>query len=548
MLFVKKSLPRLQSFARLARRGIRAPQGSSARLCRASLAIVVLAAPAAAWASATQSVDDVDPTTGERIAFGFADVNRIAESLAQKPYEPDRPELPEGFKNLQYDDYRDIRFRPQKNIWADAGVPFQVQLFPRGFLFRDRVRVNIIDDSGVHPLEFSRDLFDYGKNQVPAQLPSDFGFAGFRILYPLHRADQLDEVAVFLGASYFRAIGQHQNYGVSARGLAIDTGLQTPEEFPVFREFWIQQPRPDDTSLVVFALLDSQRATGAYRFVIQPGLQTVVGVKARLTLREAVGKLGIAPLTSMFYHGESTDRFMDDFRPEVHDSDGLIIESGTGERIWRPLANPLKLGITAFQVSSPRGFGLMQRDRDFGHYQDTEALYHTRPSAWVEVIGDWGDGVVELVEIPSPSERNDNIVAYWTPAKQPPPMTPAEFEYRLHFALNPEAHLKGGRALATRIGAGGTDVPVHARRKFVIDFVGNAVERLDPEATNVEGVCNTSSGQITQPVVHPNRFLNSWRLFFELTPQENQAADLRCFLRRDKDILTETWVYKWLPN
>jgi glucans biosynthesis protein len=515
-----------------------------------SFMFLLLTLPAGATASALQAAEEV-ATTGERTAFGFADVNRIAESLAQKPYEPDRPELPEGFRNLQYDDYRDIRFRPEKNIWVDAGLPFQIQLFPRGFLFRDRVRINIIDDTGVHPLSFSRDMFDYGKNQVPAQLPADFGFAGFRILYPLHRADHLDEVAVFLGASYFRAIGQNQNYGVSARGLAIDTGLEQPEEFPVFREFWIQRPGPDDTALVVFALLDSQRATGAYRFVIQPGLQTVVGVKARLTLREAVNKLGIAPLTSMFYHGESTDRYMDDFRPEVHDSDGLIIESGSGERIWRPLANPLKLQITSFQVSSPRGFGLMQRDRDFDHYQDTEALYHTRPSVWVETVGDWGNGVVELVEIPSPSERNDNIVAFWTPATQPQPMMPAEFEYRLHYALDPEARLKGGRTYATRIGAGGTDVPIHARRKFVIDFIGPAVQRLDPRVAKVgkvEGVCNTSSGQITDPVAHHNQFLEGWRLFFELTPQENQPADLRCFLRRDKDILTETWVYKWVPN
>src|SRR5690606_29217280 len=261
------------------------PQGGwHVHVMQKSLMFLLLAAPTIAMASAVVQTDqDVDPTTGERTAFGFADVNRIAESLAQKPYEPDRPELPEGFRNLEYDDYRDIRYRAQRNIWVDAGLPFQIQLFPRGFLFRDRVRINVVDDSGVHPIQFERDMFDYGRNQVPAELPADFGFAGFRILYPLHREDRLDEVGVFLGASYFRAIGQNQNYGVSGVGLAIATGLERPEEFPVFREFWIQRPKPDDTALVVFALLDSQRATGAYRFIIQPGLQTVVGVKARLT-------------------------------------------------------------------------------------------------------------------------------------------------------------------------------------------------------------------------------------------------------------------------
>lgn len=498
-------------------------------------------------AVAQQPVGDAEPETVESRTFGFDDVSRRAAELAQQPYKPDRPELPAAFKGLQYDQYRDIRFRPAKNIWRDEPIPFQIQLFHRGFLFLDRVTINLIDEGGTHPLAFSRNLFDYGKNEVPPELPNELGFAGFRILYPLHREDRMDEIVVFLGASYFRAIGQHQNYGVSARGLAIDTGLPTPEEFPVFREFWIQKPGPDDTEITVYALLDSKRATGAYRFQVKPGLQTVIDVKARITLREKVEKLGIAPLTSMFYHGENTDRFMDDFRPEVHDSDGLLIVTGSGERIWRPVVNPLKLQITRFAVTDPRGFGLFQRDRVYDHYQDTEALYHTRPSAWVETIGKWGKGFVELVEIPSQSERNDNLVAYWTPAQPLPPDTPAEFQYRLHFGLNPEAQLKGGRTIATRIGAGGTDVPDHSRRKFVIDFVGPALEKLGPEA-NVEAVCNTSSGRITEAVAHPNPYLDGWRLFFELIPEQRKSADLRCFLRRDKDILTETWVFTWAPK
>lgn len=495
-----------------------------------------------------QPARDAEPAAVERQAFGFADVNRLAEELSREPYEPDRPELPDAFKDLQYVDYRDISFRREKTFWREEPSPFQMQLFARGFLFNDRVTINIVDESGARPLVFSRDLFDYGRNPVPAELPQDLGFAGFRILYPLNREDAFDEVAVFLGASYFRAIGQHQNYGVSARGLAIDTGLDTPEEFPVFREFWIVKPNPDDTEITVFALLDSERAAGAYRFLIRPGLHTVIDVKARVTLRQGVEKLGIAPLTSMFYHGEVTNRFMDDFRPEVHDSDGLVIESGSGERIWRPAVNPVNLQITPFEVSSPRGFGLMQRDRDFDHYQDTEAIYHTRPSVWVEAIGDWGNGVVELVEIPSHSERNDNLVAFWTPGVPLEPGSTVDAEYRLHFALNPEARLQGGRAIATRIGAGGTDVPVHSRRKFVIDFTGPALQRLDPESEKVEAVCNTTSGRIEHAVAHHNQFLDGWRMFFELTPEEGQPADLRCFLRRGKDILTETRVFKWVPN
>jgi glucans biosynthesis protein len=511
-------------------------------------AAVVIAMFAAELAPGMQTAEQPTPAMTEQQSFGFEDVFKRAQELAERPYQPDRPELPPVFKEMQYDQYRDIRFRPDRNLWTNESLPFQLQFFSRGFLYADRVTINVVDGQTVNRVPFSRDLFDFGKNQVPGALPADMGFAGFRILHPLNVEERLDEVAVFLGASYFRAIGQNQNYGVSARGLAIDTGLEKPEEFPVFREFWIRKPGPDDTDITLFALLDSQRVTGAYRFVIRPGLQTVVDVRARVLMREPVDKLGIAPLTSMFYHGEVTDRFMDDFRPEVHDSDGLLIESGRGERIWRPAVNPVRLQITPFEVTNPRGFGLMQRDREYGHYQDTEAVYHTRPSVWVEAKGMWGQGFVELVEIPSHSERNDNLVAFWTPAKPLEAGETLDVEYRLHFALDYEARLLGGRAIASRIGAGGTDVPDHSRRKFVIDFVGRSLKRLDPDATNVEAVCNTSSGEITHSVAHYNRFTDGWRLFFELIPEAEQPADLRCFLRRGQDVLTETWVFKWAPS
>jgi len=510
-------------------------------------AILMLASAGLAGKAPAQTVEPSQPAGPTVEPFGFDDVYLRALELAEDPYQPDRPPLPPGFRDLQYDQYRDIRFRQDRSVWRGE-ASFQLQLFSRGFLYQDRVRINVITDGDTEPLAFSRDFFDFGKNEVPPGPLGDMGFAGFRILYPLHGDERYDEVAVFLGASYFRAVGQQQNYGISARGLAIDTGLGTPEEFPVFREFWISKPPPNGEFLEVFALLDSKRATGAYQFRIRPGQDTVVDVTARINLRAPVEKLGIAPLTSMFYHGENTDRFIDDFRPEVHDSDGLVIAGGSGERVWRPLNNPESLQITTFGADNLRGFGVLQRDRDFDHYQDTEAIYHTRPSAWVEAVGGWGKGSVELVEIPTDSERNDNIVAFWKPAVPVEPGNPLHVEYRLHFSLNPESQLKGGRTLATRIGAGGTDVPDYSRRKFVLDFAGHAVEGLDPENPNVQPVCNASSGEIAQQVAHHNRFTGGWRLFFELVPESGQAADLRCFLRRGRDVLTETWVYRWLPN
>ncbi len=483
----------------------------------------------------------------QRIQFSFADVNRRAQELAAQPFEPDRPELPEAFRGLSYDRYRDIRFRPERSLWRGEGLPFQMRLFPRGFMFLERVKMNIINGNGVTPLAFDRELFDYGRNEVPEQLPADLGFAGLKFLYPLHRDDRFDEVAVFLGASYFRAIGQNQAYGLSARGLAIDTGLATQEEFPVFREFWIEKPSKDATELTLYAVMDSRRATGAYRFVIRPGLQTVMEVKTHMYMREPVEKLGVAPLTSMFYHGELTERYMADFRPEVHDSDGLLIETGSGERIWRPLINPRGLRISTFQVTDPKGFGLLQRDRVFDHYQDLEAQYHTRPSAWIEPLAKWGQGQVELVEIPSGSERYDNIVAFWVPAKPTEAGQELEFEYRIRFALDPEARLRGGRTIATRIGAGGTDEPDLDRRKFVIDFAGENLKGLEAEAP-MEAVVNASSGGLINVVAHKNPYTEGWRVFFEIMPDSDQPVDLRCFLKLGADVLTETWSFQWRPE
>jgi periplasmic glucans biosynthesis protein len=480
-------------------------------------------------------------------AFTFASVVRRAAELAQDPYERDAPELPEAFASLDYDGFRDIRFRPDHSLWRQDALPFQLQFFHRGFMFQDRVTINVIDGGAVSPVEFSTQLFDYGKNSVPEQIPHDLGFAGLRLLYPINHDDLFDEVAVFLGASYFRAVAQNLNYGITTRGLAIDTGLSTREEFPLFREFWIEKPAEDAVEITVYALMDSPSVAGAFRFVIKPGLETTMEVKNHLYFRDSVQKVGIAPLTSMFMHGELTERFMDDFRPEVHDSDGLIIETGTGERIWRPLINPLGLRISTFQVESPRLFGLLQRDRDFAHYQDLEAHYHNRPSALVEPIGDWGKGVVELVEIPSTSERYDNIVAFWTPERGVEAGDEMEFAYLLRYSADPEERLTGGRTLSTRIGGAGTDELDSDRRKFVVDFVGENLSKLPPD-TPVMAKVTTSSGELSPPIAQHNPETGGWRLFFELTPEPGRSAELRGFLSEGSDVLSETWSFEWIPQ
>ena len=509
----------------------------------ALLAGVVCASPMASL-SAPNAPEATSTATPPPKRFNFADVRRRAEVLATQTYQTPSGNLPDFLKNLDYDQYRDIRFRADKSLWRDAGLPFEIQFAPMGFLFNRQVTINVIEDGGGKLVEYTNDLFDYGANKVPDNLPKDLGFAGFKVLYPLHTDSKYDEVAVFLGASYFRAIGQNQSYGLSARGLGIDTGLPKPEEFPWFREFWLEKPDKDATELTVYALLDSPSVAGAYRFVIKPGVATQMEVKASLFFRDKVQKIGLAPLTSMFYHGALNERFFDDFRPQVHDSDGLLMATGNGEWIWRPLNNPARLRLSAFQDNNPRGFGLLQRSRAFDDYQDLEAHYHRRPGVWIEPQGDWGKGSVQLIEIPSDAERYDNIAAFWTPEKPVEPGQPLDYSYRLSFFLDLPNLSPGGRTLATRIGAGGAGDLNPERRRFVIDFGGEALAKLAEDAP-LQAVVSASSGQVANVVAHKNPYTNGWRVSFELLPEGDNPADLRCFLKLGDHVLTETWSYQW---
>ena len=468
------------------------------------LLCVVLTSDAAELVTTSPQTQQEQATSAEPNAqFGFAQVQQRAAQLAAKPYVADRPPLPDSLRKLSYDDYRDIRFKPEKSLWRDERLAFEVQSFLRGFIYAERVRINSITNGKVEALDYKSDLFNFGHVAIPEGLPADLGFAGFRLHYPLNREDSRDEVAVFLGASYFRFLGQQQHYGLSARGLAIDTALSSGEEFPVFREFWLQKPEQRATEITVYALLDSPRVTGAYRFAIKPGLRTLIEVKAHLYFRDKIAKLGIAPLTSMFLHGKTTERYVNDFRPEVHDSDGLLIATRAGERIWRPLVNPKSLRISAFQTPGLQGFGLLQRERRYSQYEDLEAHYQLRPSVWIEPIGDWGKGVVELVEIPSPSERHDNIVAYWVPEHAPKAGQELVFEYRLRAALEWEGDTAGARVIATRIGAGGAREENSDPRKFVIDFFGPALKSLAEDQV-LEAAVTASKGKLSKPIVQFN--------------------------------------------
>ena len=504
--------------------------------CTAILALALLAAAAPTGAAPSPAAT---PIAG----FDFDDVAAEAKQLADEPFKAP-PQVPEWLTKLNYDQWRDIRFRTDQTVWREPPGPFQVQFFHPGLYYDRTVAVNIINGKKAKPLPFSPSQFDYGRNDFASKVPQSLGYAGLRLHAPFKTPKYYDEVIVFLGATYFRAVGRDQVFGLSARGIAIDTALSSGEEFPYFREFWLQTPTAKDKEAVVYALLDSPSLTGAYRFAITPGEQTVVETQGRLFLRKPPQKIGFAPLTSMFYHGENTARPFDDFRPEVHDSDGLLISSGNGEWLWRPLDNPEKLEVSAFRTPALRGFGLIQRDRDFRSYEDLETRPDLRPSAWVVPYGDWGSGHVELIEIPTKSDANDNVVAYWVPDQQPKMGEPYDFGYTLSWYGDDPKRPPHGSVTATRRD------DHEGSKRFVVDFGGKALEAV-PGDQILRGDVTVASGDDAAEVVDQhvvkNPVTGGWRLTFRLKPKTSGAIDLRAYLDQGSETLTETWTYLLHP-
>lgn len=475
-------------------------------------------------------------------SFSFASLRQRARELAQKEYKPETgPELPDYLKKLTYDDFQGIRFLPQDGPWEGDGLRFTFQFFHEGFLYHDPVRVYLVDQGKVSEFKFSPNQFDYGRNRFPRPVPPDLHFAGLRVLYPLNSPGKQDEVAAFLGASYFRVIGAQQRYGASFRGLAIDTAEPTGEEFPRFTDFWIQKPGQADTSVTLYALLNSPSVAGAYRLIIHPGKATQVEVQSSLFFRKVPTKLGLAPMSSMFLMGENRTTYIPDFRPEVHDSDGLLIQSNTERCLWRPLSNPEKKPvISRFPQNTFVGFGLLQRDRQFSHYQDLAGRYELRPSLWAQPRKGFGAGTIELVEIPSPNEYNDNIVAYCVPGEKPVRGQELQCAYELYACLNEPESCRLLRVEATRI------APEHAQSpaRFVIDFNGQDLPPL-PADSPVEATVWASRGKVKNLVTEKNEVTGGWRVFFDVTDLGKEAVDLSLYLHLGQQLLSETWLYHY---
>ncbi|MBD1203244.1 MAG: glucan biosynthesis protein G [Rhodobacteraceae bacterium] len=515
----------------------------------ATLPAALVALPVRTLAQETTTDAPATPEIAAAQQFSFDLLTEEMRALSTQPHAT--APAPEGFLgDLDYDDYRLIRFADSRARWKDEATRFRLAAFHMGWLFPEPVRLFEVEDGLASEMLFSTDDFEYLNelaDRVPAhaELP---GVAGFRLNHPLNRPDKWDELVAFVGASYFRALGRNSAYGISARGLALNTATAQGEEFPRFSRFYTERDTSGGDSITVYATLEGPSVTGAYRFVITPGTETVMDVTCRLFFRQDVAELGVAPLTSMFLFSEKNRAEFDDFRPNVHDSDGLRILRADGDVIWRPLNNPPQLTGSYFAETAPRRFGLHQRDRFFDSYQDTHSRYERRPSLDIEPLGDWGNGHVRLVEIPSDLEANDNIVAYWVPEAPAKAGDAREFAYRMHWGDLPH---DSGDPLAyvfeTRSGHGGfAGVEVQqGTRKFVVDYKGGLIGGMEPDS-DIKAVVTIANGEITGTVVEKIPDSDIWRLVIDISAADGAVVELAAHLAGFDRKLTENWLYQWI--
>ncbi|MBS0238104.1 MAG: glucan biosynthesis protein [Proteobacteria bacterium] len=481
----------------------------------------------------------------------IADVVRdYAKKLSERAFDPPVEQVPPALATMAYDDYRDLRFRPDRAVWRDENLGFQLQFFVAAYIYKSPVDIFLVENDTIRKFEANSSLFDFGRQTGKIPDGATLSFSGFRIHAPINTPDYYDEVIAFQGASYFRGLAKGHTYGLSARALSLNAGGPDPEEFPSFKSFWIERPS-DQRSIIVHGLLDSPSVTGAYSFVIAPGVQTTVDVNSWLFPRRDIPGVGIAPLTSMFMKDTHQIGKVADFRPAVHDSEGFAAWNEREEHIWRPLINPESVQTSCFLDKNPKGFGLIQRDRTFSGYQDLEAHYESRPSAWVEPKGMWGAGCAVLLELPTQVEYLDNIVAFWRPDKKLESGNSYNIGYRLTWCDDAPTWT-GYKVGKTRVGQGLR----HGTIRFVIDFLdprrnSDIVSRpaltplVNSTAIAITPITSASEGAIEKPLIERNYYTAGIRVSFDFDPQSHEESDLRLALFDDTRAASEVWIFRW---
>jgi len=524
----------------------------TSRITRRSFLRTALTLSVAAPLLGAMRPGHAQPTTLNLAApekFSFDLLVERARKMAQRKFEPLPRPMPDVVLSLTYDEWGKIRFDTRYALYADGPGMYPVTFFHLGKFFQTGIRIHVLKDGQSRQILYSNTYFDMPKDSPARKLPDQVGLAGFRLQEARTRPDwRTQDWMAFLGASYFRAIGALNQYGLSARGILIDSAEPTAEEFPDFTDFFIEESRSEADPVLVYALLDGPSISGAYRFAIRRTEGVVQDVEAALFLRNDIKRLGFAPLTSMFWFGEAEKRRFEDWRPEVHDSDGLAIWTGTGERIWRPLINAPFAVTSSFTDNNPKGFGLLQRDRANENYLDG-VNYERRPSLWVEPLEPWGAGSVQLIEMPTDDEIHDNIVAYWRPAAPARAGASYRLKYRLHWLGDEPYPPSVARVVATRIGRGGEPGTIRPKGvyQFVVEFAGPALDPLWGDTVKASPVVSTSRGTIGRAYIEPTPNTRRWRALFDLKPEGKEPVELRLYIQGNGEALTETWLYQFRP-
>jgi glucans biosynthesis protein len=496
----------------------------------------------AAWSAIGARPSSAADSLGDAQPFSFERLIERTKQLAGQAYVAP-PTVPDWLTAIPYDQWREITFRPEQAVWADS-PSYRLQFFFPGSFYKNPVRVYVVDGGTAREVRFSPSMFDLGVLKKQQAFPDNLGFAGFSVHYPLEQPTIFQELLAFLGASYFRAIGRGTRYGLSARGLALNTGLGKPEEFPLFREFWVQRPSQPTDPLTIYALLDSPSVAGAFRFDIVAREHTRFDIDCNLFFRAAVDQVGLAPLTSMFSFGPNDRRGVEDYRNAVHNSDGLAMWTSSGDVLWRPVVNPSELRLSVIGDENPRGFGLLQRERQFAAYEDLEARYDLRPNLWVEPRGTWGKGSVRLIEIPTPDETHDNIVAFWTPDAKVDAASELRVAYGLIWSLGGPLDTGLAKVQDTRIGAPDGHVgPENGPRLIVIDFERPSGDRPRDTGT-VEPSVSAGNSKVDQIVIMDDPLIDGWRVSFVVQPATDGAVELRCYLKVGDRRISEIWLYR----
>jgi glucans biosynthesis protein len=521
---------RLRRVARgLTRRG--ALKASAAALASASLA-------ASAQAQQIDFASMLRTTLGEGKSFDPNMVIEVARQLARRPFMPPATDLPDSLRNLTFEQYQQIHISRKDRVWEGEGRGFVIEPLHRGFVYQNPVTLYVVEDGTIRRLAYDASRFEFGGLQPPAQ--ADLDFSGFKVMFRDRDAEETREIASFQGASFFRGLAKGQVPGLLARGLTLRPAEAKGEEFPLFRAFWIERPGPLSDEIVAHALLDSESACGAYRFTIRPREETIIDVEGTIFARSALDHVGYAGIAGMFLLGPASHRLDDDVRPAVHDANGLQLHTGLDEWIWRSLTNPEALQISVFVDQNPKGFGLLQRNRDYAGYQDDDKAFERRPSLWVEPIGDWGQGAVQLLEIPSSNETNANILCYWRPRAQIAANAQASFAFRQYWTWTVPDRPDEAIVVMTRTGHGSAQ----NRRRFLVDF---ASPKFTDQAAvaDISATASAAKGTVSEVRLTPHFDRKVLRVSFELDPGGEALCELHLVLMESGKSASETWLYRW---